>query len=51
LRSLPAVAAVGLTVVGRLEAGEGVVAVDASGREIALPAGGWNHFGRHDENA
>ncbi|MGI5820339.1 MAG: thiamine-phosphate kinase [Armatimonadota bacterium] len=51
LRSLPAVAEVGLTVVGRLEAGEGVVAVDASGREIALPAGGWNHFGRHDENA
>lgn len=41
---LPAVAAVGLTVVGRLEAGAGAVAMDADGRRIELPRGGWDHF-------
>jgi thiamine-monophosphate kinase len=45
LEALPEVAAIGLTVVGRLEAGEGAVALDAQGREIALPRGGWDHFG------
>jgi len=43
------VAEVGLTVVGHLEAGEGAVALDASGREIDLPRGGWDHFGGDSE--
>lgn len=45
LQALPAVAEVGLTIVGRLEAGEGAIAVDAEGSEIDLPRGGWDHFG------
>lgn len=45
LQALPAVANADLTVVGRLEAGEGAVAVDADGNEIDLPSGGWDHFG------
>ncbi|MFO8079641.1 MAG: thiamine-phosphate kinase [Armatimonadota bacterium] len=45
LQALPAIAEVGLTVVGHLEEGEGAVAVNASGGEISLPRGGWDHFG------
>lgn len=44
LAALPAVAQVGLTVVGRLEEGEGAVAVNAEGAPIDLPRGGWDHF-------
>lgn len=44
LSELTAVQEVGLTVVGRVEGGAGVVAVDEQGREIALPRGGWDHF-------
>ncbi len=47
LASLEEVAAIGLTVIGRVEAGEGVVAVDDSGQVIDLPTGGWDHFWRH----
>lgn len=42
--ALPEVAEIGLTVVGRLEQGEGAVAVDAGGAAIDLPRGGWDHF-------
>ena len=49
LQALPEVGEVGLTVVGHLEAGEGAVAVDASGNEIDLPRGGWDHFGGNSE--
>ncbi|MFW6156290.1 MAG: thiamine-phosphate kinase, partial [Armatimonadota bacterium] len=45
LAALPALTEVRLTVVGRLEEGEGTVAVNASGEEIELPRGGWDHFG------
>lgn len=45
LTALPAVAEVGLTVVGHLEEGEGSLAVNASGEQIDLPRGGWDHFG------
>lgn len=45
LRALPPVAGIGLTIVGHLEEGEGAIAVNASGEEIDLPRGGWNHFG------
>jgi len=44
-RNLPAVSEVGLAIVGRLEDGEGAIAVNASGEEIELSSGGWNHFG------
>ncbi len=45
LRELPAVAEVGLTVVGRIEDGEGTIAVNASGEQLELGRGGWDHFG------
>ena len=51
LRALPAINEIGLTVVGHLEEGEGVVALDALGDEIALPSGGWNHFGSPDSSS
>ncbi|MGC9318855.1 MAG: thiamine-phosphate kinase [Armatimonadota bacterium] len=44
LRALPAVAEVGLTVVGSVEEGEGVVALDECGETVELPRGGWDHF-------
>ncbi len=44
LLALQAVAEVGLTMVGRVEAGTGSVALDQDGREIDLPRGGWDHF-------
>ena len=44
LSELPEVREVGLTVVGRLEEGQGAVAVDGAGEEIDLPGVGWNHF-------
>jgi thiamine-monophosphate kinase len=44
LRDLPEISEVGLTVVGRLEEGDGVMAVNDSGDPIDLPRGGWNHF-------
>lgn len=44
LQALEAVAEVGLTMVGRVEEGVGVVVLDADGQEIDLPRGGWDHF-------
>lgn len=44
LLALDAVAQVDLTVVGRVEAGAGVAVLDADGREMPLPRGGWDHF-------
>jgi thiamine-monophosphate kinase len=44
LLALEAVAEVGLTVVGHIEAGAGSVGLDEDGREINLPRGGWDHF-------
>ncbi|MEA3400238.1 MAG: thiamine-phosphate kinase [Armatimonadota bacterium] len=44
LRKLPAVVEVGLSVVGRVEEGEGVAALDECGESIDLPRGGWDHF-------
>lgn len=43
LLALDPVAEVGLTVVGRVEAGAGVVVLDADGREMQAPHG-WDHF-------
>ncbi len=33
-----------LTRIGRIGAGQGVRALDAAGREMDLPGGGWSHF-------
>jgi len=44
VRSIPAVAEVGLTVVGRVEEGEGVRVLGPDGRPMDLPRGGWDHF-------
>ncbi len=44
LLALETVAALGLTVVGRIEEGAGAVALDEDGREVDLPHGGWDHF-------
>jgi len=45
LAAMAAVAEIGLTVVGSIEEGEGVRVLDANGREMELPRGGWDHFG------
>ncbi|MGD9495567.1 MAG: thiamine-phosphate kinase [Armatimonadota bacterium] len=44
LGALDTVAEVGLSVVGRVEVGEGAVAVDEKGRQLELSRGGWDHF-------
>lgn len=44
LAQLPEVAAVGLTIVGRIEAGSGAVALGADGSPLDLPRSGWDHF-------
>ncbi|MCH8037622.1 MAG: thiamine-phosphate kinase, partial [Proteobacteria bacterium] len=33
-----------LTRIGRIGEGQGVRVLDAAGREIDLPGGGWSHF-------
>jgi thiamine-monophosphate kinase len=38
-------------VIGRVQAGEGVHLLDASGLEIPLPSGGYQHFAQHFERA
>lgn len=44
LAAMPAIAELGLTVVGTVAEGTGVRVLDAEGREMELPRGGWNHF-------
>ncbi|MCD6359736.1 MAG: hypothetical protein J7M38_02655 [Armatimonadetes bacterium] len=45
LAAAPEIAEVGLTVVGAVTEGTGVRVLDAGGREMKLPRGGWDHFG------
>ncbi len=44
LLELDPVRAIGLTVVGRVEDGEGVTVLDRNGQPMHLSSGGWDHF-------
>lgn len=44
LAGMPEIAELGLAVVGSIAEGTGVRILDAEGREMELPRGGWDHF-------